>query len=66
MNFEWDKNKSLSNKNKHGIDFNSAMEIWNDIRRVEIEAYYPLENRGILAKLVKDIGPQFLRKDTKQ
>jgi len=48
VNFEWDENKNLSNKYKHGIDFNSAMEIWNDIRRIEIEASYPLENRSIL------------------
>jgi uncharacterized DUF497 family protein len=40
--------RSFSNKNKHGIDFNSAMEIWNDIQRVEIEASSQLENRSIL------------------
>jgi len=48
MNFEWDDNKSLSNKDKHGIDFSSATELWNDTKRIDIETSYPIENRNIL------------------
>jgi uncharacterized protein len=28
MNFEYDKNKSLANKKKHGIDFEEAKMLW--------------------------------------
>jgi len=36
MEFEFDKNKSESNKQKHGIDFNEAKELWEDYDYVEI------------------------------
>ncbi len=38
MHFEFDPKKSLSNKNKHGIDFSEAQELWNDIDLLEIPA----------------------------
>ncbi len=30
MIFEYDENKNLINKSKHGIDFEQAKELWND------------------------------------
>jgi uncharacterized DUF497 family protein len=30
MDFEWDSNKNTSNKEKHGIDFNDAKEVFKD------------------------------------
>jgi len=48
MKFEWDDHKSLANKAKHGIDFDSAKGLWNDDNRVEIQAPYPLEERSVL------------------
>jgi len=36
MEFEFDNNKSKSNKQKHGIDFNEAKELWEDSDYVEI------------------------------
>ena len=48
MKFEWDDEKNRTNKAKHGIDFNEAKALWNDINRVEIHTSYPLENRSIL------------------
>jgi uncharacterized DUF497 family protein len=30
MGFEWDENKNNSNKEKHGIDFNDAKEVFKD------------------------------------
>ncbi len=30
MKFSWDPNKSASNKEKHGIDFNQAKDVFND------------------------------------
>jgi len=36
MKFEFDKSKNESNKQKHGIDFNEAKELWEDFDYVEI------------------------------
>jgi uncharacterized protein len=36
MEFEFDRNKSESNKQKHGIDFNEAKKLWEDPDYVEI------------------------------
>ena len=38
MNFEFDINKSKSNKIKHGIDFVEAQEIWEDSNLIEFPA----------------------------
>ena len=38
MRFEFDINKSLKNKKKHGIDFNNAQTLWDDFHLVEIPA----------------------------
>lgn len=31
MEFEWDPAKSLLNKKKHGLNFDEAVDIWNDV-----------------------------------
>jgi len=36
MNFEYDINKSSSNKIKHGIDFEEAKKLWKDPHAFEI------------------------------
>ncbi|MCF8039261.1 MAG: BrnT family toxin [Desulfohalobiaceae bacterium] len=52
MDFEWDPQKSISNAEKHGIDFKTAMVLWEDEHRIEIVSPYPVENRHIvIAKL---------------
>ena len=38
MEFEFDENKSGSNKVKHGIDFREAQVLWNDPDLIEIPA----------------------------
>lgn len=38
MQFEFDINKSESNKGKHGIDFVEAQALWNDPDLLEIPA----------------------------
>lgn len=48
MKFEWDPAKSESNRKKHGIDFQTAKEVWSDELLVEIYAPHPVENRGIV------------------
>jgi uncharacterized protein len=36
MEFEFDPAKSISNKQKHGIDFYEAQALWNDSDFIEI------------------------------
>ena len=48
MSFEWDLEKSIANKEKHGIDFETAKILWSDDNRVEIHVSYPVEDRWIL------------------
>ena len=38
MTFEFDLNKSESNKNKHGIDFVEAQTLWDDPDLIEVPA----------------------------
>lgn len=38
MNFEFDPTKSAVNKEKHGIDFNEAQNLWSDPDLLEIPA----------------------------
>ena len=48
MKFEWDEKKSGINLSKHGIDFNTATELWDDENRIQIQTAFPIENRRIL------------------
>ena len=48
MPFGWDPQKSIANKEKHCIDFETATRLWADENRVEIHASYPVEDRWIL------------------
>ena len=48
VKFEWDADKSSSNKTKHAIDFEAAKNIWLDENRVGIDAPHPVEDRSIL------------------
>lgn len=36
LKFEWDEDKNQLNLEKHGIDFETAMLIFNDLQRIEI------------------------------
>jgi len=47
MKFEYDIQKSLSNKQKHGIDFEEAKLLWNDDKMVEIRTSYEDEERFV-------------------
>lgn len=52
MKFEWDAAKSEANREKHGIDFETAKDLWLDEDRIEIETPHPVEKRNIIiAKL---------------
>jgi uncharacterized DUF497 family protein len=52
MEFEFDAQKSATNKAKHGIDFTEAQRLWHDPERVEVPARTEDEPRWLLiAKL---------------
>jgi len=38
MEFEIDPLKSVSNREKHGVDFVQAQELWQDPMRIEVPA----------------------------
>ncbi|MCF6212092.1 MAG: BrnT family toxin [Gammaproteobacteria bacterium] len=46
--FEFDEEKSVSNLNKHGIDFAKAQKLWNDPDLIEIQATSNAEPRFLL------------------
>jgi uncharacterized DUF497 family protein len=48
MSFEFDPIKSETNKNKHGIDFIEAQELWNDSDLLEIPAKTTDEQRFLI------------------
>jgi len=54
MIFEFDQNKSDSNKAKHGIDFDEAQLLWLDATRIEIEARTTGESRKLLIGIIND------------
>jgi len=52
VEFEYDPVKSEANKQKHGIDFERAKELWRDANRAEFVARFSDESRlGLIAGL---------------
>jgi uncharacterized DUF497 family protein len=47
LRFEWDPAKSVSNKDKHGVDFEEAKAIWRDPDREVIASKYIDETREL-------------------
>ncbi|MEE8585828.1 MAG: BrnT family toxin [Acidobacteriota bacterium] len=61
MEFEFDTAKSHANKDKHGIDFLEAQELWGDPDRLEIPARSEDEPRvALLAQHNGKIWAAFL------
>lgn len=54
MEFEYDRNKSQTNKEKHGINFVEVQEIWNDENLIEIPAKNVDEQRYMLIGKIKE------------
>ena len=48
MRFEYDPNKSASNKEKHGIDFEEAQALWDDPDAIEVPLGYEDEPRYVV------------------
>lgn len=55
MLFEFDPNKSVGNKKKHGIDFVEAQGIWDDPDRLEVPARTQGEKRFVLIGKIADM-----------
>jgi hypothetical protein len=55
MMFEFDPNKSVENKKKHGIDFVEAQGIWDDPDRLEVPARTQGEKRFVLIGKIADM-----------
>jgi len=53
--FEFDENKSKSNKEKHGIDFIKIQALWEDSDRVEIPARTEDEPRYLIIGKIENI-----------
>lgn len=54
MEFEFDETKSQSNREKHGIDFVEAQELWEDPQRLEIPARTEDEPRYLVIGKIGD------------
>jgi len=48
LEFEYDENKSASNKEKHGIDFKEAKALWSDLNAIRSAVNYVEEPRYLL------------------
>lgn len=48
MEFEYDINKSISNLQKHKIDFETAKQLWDDQNLIEIPAKTEDEERFVV------------------
>ncbi|HIG29470.1 MAG TPA: BrnT family toxin [Verrucomicrobiales bacterium] len=53
MKFEYDIRKSLKNKKKQGIDFETAQELWNDSNCIIFRARSDDEERFAILALLK-------------
>ena len=54
MPFEYDPKKSQTNFEKHGIDFEEAQALWNDVDRLEIPAKTLDEPRYLVIGKISD------------
>ena len=60
MKFQYDPNKSESNKVKHGIDFEEAQKLWNDSYGIGFPAKSEDESRfALIAQFNKKLWVAF-------
>lgn len=52
MEFEYDLDKSMAKKSKHGIDFDEAQVLWSDPERLEIPAKEMDEPRYLVIGMI--------------
>ena len=54
MEFQFDKRKGASNFRKHGINFDTAQQLWNDPNLIEIDAKTAVERRYLIIGKIED------------
>jgi uncharacterized DUF497 family protein len=54
MQFEWDEAKRVANAAKHGIDFRTAIELFDGRPTVTFLSTYPAEERFITTGIIHD------------
>ena len=54
MEFEFDQEKSLSNKTKHGIDFVETQIVWSDDDLIKLPSKYPDEERFLFIGMIDE------------
>jgi len=54
MEYDFDEQKSMANKTKHGIDFVEAQTLWEDVDLLEIPARTDDEPRAIVIGKIGD------------
>ena len=54
MIFEYDEQKSRANKEKHGIDFEEAKELWADMQLVQLSTKTEHEQQYICIGLINE------------
>ena len=52
--FDYDSKKSVSNKKKHGIDFEEAIALWSDNNTIELDVAYEGEPRFAVIGVIED------------
>ncbi len=61
MHFEYDPAKSRSNRTKHGIDFDEAKLIWQDVDRLEVPAQSATEPRfAVIGRVAEKVWAAFI------
>ena len=53
MDFEYDPEKSTANLAKHGIDFERAQALWDDVRMLQASARTSDEPRQIIVGMIE-------------
>ena len=54
MELKFDETKNIINQQKHGIDFEEAQALWNDLNRLEIPAKTEDEPRWVVLGKIGD------------
>lgn len=53
MDFEYDSQKSDSNKTVHGIDFEEAQQLWLDAEAIEVPLPFETEERFMVIGMIE-------------
>ncbi len=55
MDFEYDPQKSELDKSRHGIDFEEAKVLWDDIASIEVPLPFEYESRFMVIGIMMDL-----------